>query len=783
MKVLKRDGSLVEFNQEKIANAIYKSALEVNPVVSWSFAEGIASAVTRKCEKRSQEEELTVEMIQDMVEDELLVEHKDIAKRYIIFREEKKKKRPAKKKYKYLSDEFLSKYKHRRDPLNQIGSFVFYRTYSRFLHEEGRREYWWEALARAVDYNCSLIPETTREEAEELYDNIYNLKQQLSGRTLYTGGTEASLKYPLSNFNCSFLVVESIDNLCDLIYVLMVGTGAGVNVKKQYVEKLPSFRTDIQVHHEEWEFTDKEFREDITTTEVNGDTLKIIVGDSKEGFVEALRIFLQAISYHSYRTIKNIIINYNYVRPKGEVLMTFGGTASGHETIKMMFHKIYKVIRNRAEKPGDRVKLESIDVLDIANLIGDNVVSGGVRRTAEIIFIDSDDEESKSAKSAMNYIDENGNWQSNSAIAHRSVSNNSIIYDKKPSREELHKHFQIMKNSGEPGFINAEAARKRRADFMGTNPCGEILLYKDGVCNLTTVNVYAFVREDGTLDRAGLMNAIRLSTRAGYRMTNVTLELYNWDRIQKRDRLLGISMTGYQDAVYTIGMSLDEQAELLREMREMAHKSMKEIAKESGGKESLLVTTIKPEGTLSWVMGGVSQGLHFQHAKHYIRRIRINSDDALVKVAEDLGWPIYPEVGQDWETCTTKVVEFPIKSTANRFKKDVSAVEQLEIYKMFQKNYTDHNSSITVDIWEHEWDEAEEWIWNNWDDFVGISFLQRDTKFYKLLPFEDITEEEYNARIEKMEPFNPILLKKYETGHGSELDANETCADGACGVR
>lgn len=783
MEVIKRSGQVVEFNREKITNAIYKSALEVYPSFSIDFAESISIKVENSCKELARNAELTVEKIQDTVEDALLDEDKLIAKRYIIYREEKGKKRGRRRKYKHLSDEFLSKYKHRQDPMNPIGSFVFYRTYSRYLPEEGRREFWWETLARAVDYNCSLVPNTTKEEAEELYDNIYNLRQQISGRTLYTGGTEASLKYPLSNFNCSFLVVESIENFCDLFYVLMVGTGAGVNVKREYTEKLPPFRTDISVHHEEWEFVPKEFREEITTMEVNGDTLRIIVGDSKEGFVEALRIFLQVLSYHSYRTIKNILINYNYVRPKGEKLITFGGTASGHETLRTMFHSIYKVIRGRASEPGRKVYLEPIDVLDIANLIGSNVVSGGVRRTAEIVFFDKEDEECKNAKSRISYKDEDGNWITNTKILHRSVSNNSIIYDKKPTREELHKHFLIMRESGEPGFINAEAARRKRPDFKGTNPCGEILLDKDGVCNLTTVNVRAFVDENGKLDRKNLLRAVYLATRAGYRMTNVDLELYNWDRIQKRDRLLGVSMTGYQDAVHTIGMSREEQAALLREMRDVAHKAMKQIAKEVGGQESLLVTTLKPEGTGSWVMGGVSSGLHYQHSKYFIRRVRISSDDALVKVAEELGYRVYPENGEEWDTCATKVVEFPVHSTANRFKKDVTAVEQLENYKMFMENYTDHNPSITVDIWDHEWDEAEEWIWNNWDNFVGISFLKRDNKFYKLMPYEDITEEEYYKRAAEMKPFNPILLKKYEKGTGSELDSNESCADGFCGVR
>lgn len=783
MNIQKRNGTIVEFNLDKISGAIHKAFLEVEPTCTMELAKEIAEAVENRFLTTTGKTILTVEEVQDLVEDELLSRNRLVAKRYIIYRNEKNGKRPNKKKYKFLSDEFLSKYKHRPDPLNNIGSFVFYRTYSRFLPEEGRREYWWETLARAVNYNCGLVPNTTVAEAEELYDNIYNLKQQLSGRTLFTGGTEASLKYPLSNFNCSFLVVEAIDNLCDLFYVLMVGTGGGVGIQEIYTEKLPSFRTDIKVFHEPWEKVDKEFREDVTTMEVNGDTLKIIIGDSKEGFMEALRIYLQAMSIHSYRTIKNIIVNYDYVRPAGERLVTFGGYASGYENMKNMLYKIYKVIQNKKVEKTTRVFLERIDVLDIINIIGENVVSGGVRRTAEIAFIDKTDKKSREAKNNLYYMDENGVWQENRALMHRTVSNNSIMYEAKPTREELHEHIQLMRNSGEPGIINAEAARKRRPNFKGLNPCAEVLMDRDSVCNLTTTNILAFVK-NGVLDVIGLLRATWLSARAGYRMTNVTLELHNWDRIQKRDRLLGVSMTGFQDAMSIIGYTQEEQDNLKAMMRKTAHEAMKEIAKEVGGSESLLTTTVKPEGTLSWVMGGVSSGHHYQHAKFFIRRVRVSAKDPLVKVAEELGWSIKAETGQDWDTCDTKVIEFPIKSDAKKFKKDVTAIEQLEGYKSFQTYYTDHNTSTTVDVYDNEWDDVEEWLWNNWDEFVGVSFLSRDNNFYKLMPYEEITEEEYERLNAEMKPFNPILLRKYETSGVSELDLKESCKeDGACAVR
>lgn len=405
-----------------------------------------------------------------------------------------------------------------------------------------------------------------------------------------------------------------------------------------------------------------------------------------------------------------------------------------------------------------------------------------VRRTAEIMFIDSDDMDTQNAKNNLYTQDEGGSWVMNRAISHRTMSNNSIIYEKKPTREFLHEHFLKMRMSGEPGIVNAESARKRRPDFIGTNPCGEILLQSKNVCNLTTMNMRAFVI-NGMLDEEALMETVRLSTRAGYRMTNVTLELHQWDRNQKQDRLLGVSMTGYQEMIGALGYTREQEIALLRKMREESHKAMREIAFEMGLNESLLVTTVKPEGTLSQVFGGVSSGLHFPHSEYYIRRIRINSGDPLCRVAEDLGWSIKPEVGQDWETASIKVIELPVHSEATKFKAQVSALEQLEVYKMFQKEWTDHNSSITVHVRDHEWLDVEEWIWENWDDFVGVSFLSYDDSFYQLLPYEECTKEQYEELLSRTKRFVPSMLKKYETSGVSELDEAEACADGACAVR
>jgi ribonucleoside-diphosphate reductase alpha chain/ribonucleoside-triphosphate reductase len=338
-----------------------------------------------------------------------------------------------------------------------------------------------------------------------------------------------------------------------------------------------------------------------------------------------------------------------------------------------------------------------------------------------------------------------------------------------------------MRYSGEPGWVNEEAGKKRRPNFQGVNPCAEILLDSKGLCNLTTVNVMAFVH-DGRLDRDGLLEAQRLSARAGYRMTCTELEIPEWNAVQQRDKLLGCSLTGWQDMVNELNYSIEDQARLLDDLRNAAKTAAADYAADLGMQAPLLVTTIKPEGTLS-LLPVVSSGVHFSHAPYYIRRIRISSDDPLTKVCEELGYPVLPEIGQTEENCTTKVVEFPVKAPPGKIKRDVSAIEQLGIYKMFMSNYVDHNCSITVHVRDDEWDAVEEWVWENWEDTVALSFLSLDDSFYELLPYEEITEEEYERRQSEMGAFIPSLISKYEKEEQEYDIGDEGCESGVCPIR
>ena len=785
MRVIKRTGHSVAYNDRKIYNAIISAMRDTILGEDSELAEKITQNVTRKQAKRGKFE-VPVEEIQDLVETELMIcDRKDVAKAYILYRDTANKKRKLKKEGGLLTDEFISKYKNLPSPMTELGQVVYYRTYSRYLPELGRREYWWETVRRSVEYNCSLAP-TSREEAEQLFDNVFFLRQFLSGRTLWIGGTDVATDFPMSNFNCSFEVMDNIDSFSELLYLLLLGSGVGLRLLKSDVENLPKFRKNYTLIHEEYVPTEKSKRIDNTSFIIEKNYAKIKVGDSKNGWVDALKYYLAFLTEPQFKNLEIILINYNDVRPMGEKLKTFGGRASGHDALKTIFIKIDKLFKS---KIGDNsFKLKTIDCLDIANIIGEGVIVGGTRRTAEILLFDSDDLDCINAKSNL-YTNVNGEWKVNQEIIHRQMSNNSIYYKEKPSREKWNWHLKQMRYSGEPAFVNEIAGKSRRNGFNGVNPCAEILLDDRGMCNLTTLNVMAFVNpeemwETGVpkVDLDSLFEAQRLSVRAGLRMSMVDFELPNWNKVQKRDRLVGCSLTGWQDLVNKLNMSRDGEEDLLGLLKNIAKIEAKNYSKALGINEPLLVTTVKPEGTLSQ-LPTVSSGVHHSHSEYYIRRIRINSTDPIVRVCQDLGYSVKPEVGQDWETCTTKVVEFPVKAPKGKTKNEVSAIEQLENYKLFMEHYVDHNCSITVHVKDDEWDLVEQWVWDNWDWIVAVSFIPLNDSFYKLMPYESITEEEYIKLKQSTRPFIPVLINKYEVENEEYAIIDDECANGVCPIK
>lgn len=448
-----------------------------------------------------------------------------------------------------------------------------------------------------------------------------------------------------------------------------------------------------------------------------------------------------------------------------------------------MFNKIHKVITEGeySSKPVDG-KLRPIHCLDICNLIGQNVVVGGVRRTAEIALIDPKDTECTEAKSNLT-----------PEKYHRFMSNNSLYIEETPTKEYLQKIFASIRATGEPGFINVAESKRRRGDYAGTNPCGEVLLPANAVCNLTTINLTQFVvrgkyKGQIAVDMSNLKKALRLSARAGYRMTCVDLELPGWNEIHHRDRLLGCSITGYQDLIGMLPEGFNE-ALFLEEMKKWTRFYADEYAEELGTPKPKLVTSVKPEGTLSLIAGGVSPGVHYQHSPYFIRRIRVNASDPLAKTALELGWQIHPEVGQTMENATTLVIDFPCKTEARKTKNDVSAVDQLKTYLMFQKNYVEHNASNTINVKPDEWEEVVDFVHTNWNDVLGVTFLESNSTYYPLLPYEECTKETYDDLVKKTRQFDPEILNNMEIttrNMGKEyeiLDDKEGCENGVCPIR
>lgn len=748
-------------------------------------------------------------------------------------------------KIEFLTDKFIDKYEDFPSHMTELGKFVYYRTYSRWMPLKGRRETWKETCRRAVEYNISLAYKhqvkigyeaglkSLQEEAELLFHNMFNLRQFLSGRTLWIGGGDngVSEKYPLANFNCSFINIRTWNDLVDLFYLLLVGTGVGFKCTKDFAKNLSPIRTNVILLSSEYKPVPKNARlEHSSFKNLENGYAKIYVGDSKEGWCEALSIYLNILTKEEYQHIHTVKISYNSVRPKGERLLTFGGTASGHEPLKEMFEGIDKVLKNKIDPSLAPIEVDAngygrvrpIHILDIGNLIGANVVVGGVRRTAEIFLFDADDYECLFAKYGINGLwNEKQLSQHNKigktlekmgikpvwfdvhskigiprkGIEHRRMSNNSICFTKKPSKDFLDLLFELMQLEGEPGFINLESARRRRPNAEGLNPCAEIILDSHSVCNLTTVNLMQFIINDNNgklnLDYMALEEAQKMSARAGLRMTLTKLELERFDATMKRDRLLGCSLTGVQDAMALLGFDKEQEKRMKRWLKMVARNEADAYAKEMRVCAPLLVTTVKPEGTISQVCGGVSSGLHFSHSEYFIRRIRINADDPLADAVMMHGWKVHPEVGTVGETenermqnARTLVIDFPVYSGSKKTKEDISALEQLNIYFDFQENYTEHNSSNTITVKPHEWKEVSNEIYNSWDGFVGVSFLAHDGGTYPLMPYETCSKDEYEALKASMKTFDPEVLKKFEINGESDLEgADAGCSNGVCPIR
>lgn len=464
IKIKKRNGHETEYDGSKIVMAITKAMYDVYKKVNKDLAHEIESEIYDILINGVKE--ATIEEISDAVE-ELLMKHGEfkVAKSYILYRRERDEER-TKETYGILSKEFLSKYKHIDPPFSAIGGFVYARTYAKWIPEKGRREYWHESVKRMVEFSCGIVP-TTRKEAEALYDNIFNLRQNLSGRMAFVGGSETSKDHPLSLFNCAFLDVKEFNDFGQMFYLLMLGAGMGARITKDVVSQLPKVRQNVEVIHKHRKAVDKSDRQEYTTTNhFSDEVIEIVVGDSREAWRDALDMYFKIISDISFRNVKTVVINYNHIREKNSRLKRFGGKSGGYEPLMNMFEKISNLFYNGNDT---KIKLSPLQCGDIATIIGENVVAGNIRRTAIILICDPDDHEVINAKANL-YTQKDGKWVVNNDIIHRQMSNNTTVYYSKPSRELFHGNFKKMKLSGEPGQYFMEEALRRNPNARGLNP-------------------------------------------------------------------------------------------------------------------------------------------------------------------------------------------------------------------------------------------------------------------------------------------------------------------------
>ncbi len=664
---------------------------------------------------------------------------------------------------KLLSEEFLAKYRH-QTPKNAGVLFypIYLRTYSRWLEDKQRRERWDETVERVVEYSLSLYQGPNKDhvgEAEHLYDSIFNLKILPAGRSLWIGGTKAAEKCPEVNFNCSFRAIDGLEAFTDLFHLLLCGCGVGFRVLERDVAQLPSFKqTELTI--ESYSSDPVGYRSENTRTVEDFGVRHIHVGDSREGWVKALAEFL----YSSVAGHK-IYMNFNSVRPAGERIKGFGGHAPGPEGLMEMFRNVNKVIN----ASGGR--LSPVDCMDICNYIGKNVIVGGTRRSSQIALGSPDDEEFLEAKKDL--------WSTKQNLQ-RAMSNNSVVFESKPTFEKVQEVFKGIRNNGEPGFFNLEAARKRRPDMEGINPCAEILMDSRGFCNLATVNWKAYA-EKGVFNIYGALEAIRLAVRLTMRMTNVTVSLPKWDYVQKRDRLLGDSLTGLMDALDLVGLEFDDpQAiQIFKTMSAEARAEADAYAFEMRVPAPLLVTTIKPEGTLSQ-LPTVSSGLHRSYAPFFIRRVRYSAMDPVCKALQRLGVPNEPDQGKKERI----VFSFPIKTDAKTSANEEPARRQFERYLTMMEHYVDHNASCTLTIGEGEWEEMEKLVYDNFDKVVACAFLPKYTDAFPQMPYEEITKEQYEKLAAEFPNLDtlPDLVNQIETGE-FESELEEECKGGYCPVR
>jgi len=640
----------------------------------------------------------------------------------------------------YISDDLVQSYETKTPPwgFGGLGEIVYLRTYSRPIEGKDRNETWPETIQRVINGAIEIGVDYTQEEAERLFEHMFNLRCSFSGRALWQLGTPLVKKFNAASLNnCYFVNIEKVEDFEFLFDHLMLGGGVGFSVERSKIHELPKVRSGVSISHERSNDAD------------------IIVPDSRHGWSRLLHSVLKSYFY----TGKSFTYSTILIREFGAPLKSFGGTASGPGALTDGIDDICKVMDARVGK-----KLRSIDVLDICNIIGRIVVSGSSRRSAQIAIGDPDDVLFLRAK----------NWSSGTVPAWRANSNNSIYAD--AWDEILPEVWKGYDGSGEPyGLVNRKLARQygrlgeKRPDptIEGYNPCAEIALGDGESCNLSTI----FLPNVESLEQ--LKDVSRLLYMTQKHITRMDYPYEKTSKIVSKNARLGQSVTGVLQCT-------DEQLSWMGE----AYKALRilddEYSKANGFPVSVRLTTVQPSGTLS-LLPGNTPGIHPAYARHYIRRVRFGASDPLVDACRRRGYPVKWDVGLDGrEDHTRYVVEFPAQSPEGAtLAKDMTAVEQLEWVKRMQTEWADNAVSVTVYYRKEELPSIKEWLGQNYTDSVkSVSFLLHSDHNFPLPPYEEITEEEHDKMLSKIDLSVPLVQAKAS----EEVDFGE-CATGACPIK
>ncbi len=629
--------------------------------------------------------------------------------------------------------------------------FIHLSRYSRWLPEKERRESWDETVARYFDFFTEHLKDTvdftlTKKLRDELEQAVLGLRVMPSMRCIMTAG-EALKRENIAGYNCSYVAVDRPQAFDEILYVLMNGTGVGFSVERQYVSQLPTIA-------DEFHMTD--------TT--------ITVADSKLGWAKALKELIGMLYIGQIPRW-----DLSKVRPAGAPLKTFGGRASGPEPLESLFNFTVNIFKNA---PGR--KLSSIEAHDVVCKIAEVVVVGGVRRSALISLSNLSDDRMRDAKS--------GQWWNENA--QRALANNSAAYSEKPDMGIFMNEWKALydSKSGERGIFNRESAvwmaskngRRNTTDYeFGTNPCSEIILRNREFCNLSEV----VVRASDT--RESLLEKVRLATILGtFQSTLVNFKYVSkaWRKNCEEERLLGVSLTGIMDCKVTNGKGPHGSLPaVLKDLKSMAVKTNKEFAEKLGINQSVAVTCVKPSGTVSQLTDAAS-GIHARHNPYYIRTVRGDKKDPLTKMMVDAGFPVEDDA---MNPSHTSVFSFPMKvDNGAVFRTDMSAIEQLELWKTYQECWCEHKPSVTISVKENEWLEVGAWVYENFNYMSGVSFLPFSEHTYKQAPYQDCTKEEYEVLLDKMpEVVEWNKLAEYEQTDMTIGAQELACAAGFCEIQ